>query len=222
MSDATPPAGGYAGPAWLRTGSSSFNAMVSVIRAITAGQASGALVKVLAVHGGGVGAPPSVDVQPMVNQIDGFGQQTPHGKISGLPCFRLQGGGGAVILDPVVGDIGVAVICDRDISTVKATGKISGPGSYRQNDWADGCYFGSFLGGTPTNYVAITPSGINIVTTGTITISATNATLDASGNLMVMGDIVAGNGGADSVTLQHHLHTSAAAGDPTSAPTPGT
>lgn len=38
-------------------------------------------VKVIAVHGGGVGKPPTVDVQIMVNQVDGVGKKTDHGII---------------------------------------------------------------------------------------------------------------------------------------------
>jgi hypothetical protein len=139
------------------------NAIAFLTRQIVAGKAFAALVKVIAVHGGGVGLPPTVDVQPLVNQIDGFGNQTPHGIVYGMPCFRLQGGHGAMILDPAVGDTGEAVICDRDISTVKATRAAAGPGSRRQNSWADGCYFGGFLNDAPTRYVKMDAAGTAVV-----------------------------------------------------------
>ena len=222
MSGALPLSGGYAGQAWFQTSGSQFSALDFLVRQIIAGKAFCGMVQVIAVHGGGIGSPPTVDVQPMVNQIDGLGNQTPHGIIYGLPCFRLQGGLGAVIMDPVAGDKGDAIICDRDISNIKATGAISGPGSWRQHDWADGCYFGSFLGGTPTQYVQITQTGIAIVTTGTLTFQASNATLDSSGNLSVAGEVTAGNGTGDSVTLQHHQHGTGTAAAGTTAPTAGT
>jgi hypothetical protein len=167
-----PTAGGYAGQAWFQTAGSESQALDFLFRQIIAGKAFSGLVAVRTVHGGGVGAPPTVDVQPLINQQDLLGNQVPHGVVFGMPCFRLQSGLGAVILDPVAGDIGMAVICDRDISAVKATGKASPPGSYREQSWSDGCYFGSFLGGAPTQYVQITQSGINIVSNGIISLSA--------------------------------------------------
>lgn len=224
MSDSgiLPTTGGYAGVAWQQTGKTPHSAIDFLARLVIAGKAFVAVVKVIAVHGGGVGMPPTVDVQPMVNQIDGLGNQTPHGIVYGMPCFRLQGGNGAMILDPVVGDVGVAAFCDRDISIVKATQKISGPGSFRQNDWSDGCYLGGFLNGAPTQYGKIDSSGIAIVTPNPVTISAQNMTLDASGNLAVTGDVTAGAGGGDSVTLQHHQHGTGTAAAGTTAPTAGT
>lgn len=160
---ALPTAGGYAGPAWQLTGGKEFSALDFMIRQVIAGKAFAGLVKVISVTGGGVASPPRVSVQPMVNQIDGFGNQTPHGTIYDLPVFRLQGGANAMILDPIEGDIGEAICCDRDISNVKATGKIAGPGTWRQNDWADGCYFGSFLGAAPTQYGWLSDAGIAFV-----------------------------------------------------------
>jgi hypothetical protein len=127
---------------------------------------------------------------------------------------------GAVILDPVVGDIGDAIICDRDISGVKASKQVSPAGSHRQNSWADGCYFGSFLGGTPTQYVHIQPTGIDIVSTGTLTFQSSNATLDSDGNLTVTGNIT-GNPGGGTVDLLHK-HTAPSGGGETSAPIVGT
>lgn len=172
-----PTTGGYAGSAWYFSDSNPFNAIAFLVEQLMAGKAFAAMVLVKSVTGGTAAAsPPRVSVQPMVNQVDGLGNQTPHGIIYNLPCFRLQGGAGAVVLDPVVGDKGMAIICDRDISNVKNTGAISGPGSFRQNDWADGCYFGSFLDSAPTTYVGfgngslslVTPSASVIISNGTI------------------------------------------------------
>ena len=163
---------GYQGVSSPLTFTSPFNAMDEHIRQVIAGKAFSGLVQVVAVHGGGTGGAPTVDVRPMVNQVDGLGNQTPHGIVHGLPCFRLQGGNGAVVLDPAVGDIGQAIICDRDISAVKASGAINGPGSARMNSWSDGCYYGSFLGGAVTNYVQFTFGGVNINTGGTVTITS--------------------------------------------------
>lgn len=165
-----PQGGDYQGQATPYAEPNLVNALDYMIRQVVAEKAFASLVKVLSVTGGGVSAPPPVSVQPMVNQIDGNANQTPHGEIFDIPVFRMQAGNAAVIIDPVVGDIGAAIICDRDISNVKQTGAPAGPGSFNQNDYADGLYFGEFLGGTPENYVQVTQSGMNIVSTGTIAI----------------------------------------------------
>ena len=130
------------------------------------------LVLVIAVHGGGVGSPPTVDVQPMVNQIDGAGNATPHGIVYGIPCFRLQGGNGAAILDPVDGDIGWAGFCDTDTSIVRRILAIANPGSRRRFSLSDGVYFGGCLNGTPSNYVQISSAGIVLKSAVSVTINA--------------------------------------------------
>lgn len=176
MSDSTsqatiPDQNDYQGQADNYQAGNLFNALDKMIRLVVAGKAFCAIVKVLSVSGGGVHAPPRVSVQPMVNQIDGNNNQIPHGEIFDIPVFRLRGGNAAVFIDPEVGDIGVAVVCDRDISNVKATGAISGPGSFRQNDYADGCYFGGFLGEVVDNYIWIKGNNdIEIVSLGTVSI----------------------------------------------------
>lgn len=187
MSATVPTSGGFVGPAWLQTFGSQFNAMSFLTRQIIAGKAFAAMVQVKLVSTTGALAPAGmVSVQPMVNQIDGLGNQVPHGTIYNLPFFRLQGGVNAIILDPVVDDIGLAVICDRDISVVKATGKVSGPGSFRQNDWADGCYFGGFLNGTPENVVQFQGGNINVIATGTIGLfPSADLNIVAGGNVTI-------------------------------------
>lgn len=103
-----------------------------------------------------------VDVLPLVNQIDGYGNATPHGTVYHLSYYRYQGGTGAIIIDPVVGDIGKMVVAERDTSAVKATGMQSNPGSRRMYDRADGTYFGCTQGAAPTQYVAFTGTGVMI------------------------------------------------------------
>lgn len=167
-----PTDGGYPGQAWFQTSGNQFQALDFMIRQVIAGKAWSGLVLVVAVHGGGIDSPSTADVQPMVNQQDVLGNQQPHGVVYGLPCFRYQAGSAAVIVDPVIGDIGHAIICDRDISGVKASRAISPAGSYRQQSWSDGIYYGSVLGSTITDYVKISSGKIDIVSSGTISITA--------------------------------------------------
>jgi hypothetical protein len=137
------------------------------------------LVIVRAVRAG-AGPTGVVDVQPLVHQIDGKGGTTPHGIVHNLPYMRLQGGTSAVIIDPSVGDIGLACIPTNDISKVKTTRQPSPPGSLRRNDHSDGLYIGGFLNATPTQYIKFDSSGITIHTPG-------NILLEAGGDVTIKG-----------------------------------
>jgi hypothetical protein len=112
---------------------------------------------------GGVSPFGFVNVQPLVNQVDGNGLPTPHGIVTGLPYLRLQGGTHAVIIDPQPGDIGIAVFASRDISNVKSTQAQANPGSGRSFDFSDGMYLGGLLNAAPTQYIQFQESGISIV-----------------------------------------------------------
>jgi hypothetical protein len=209
---------GYLGAKDQFTSGSPYNQISFVARQILATVAGAMLVQIKGVtNAGGVAASGFVDVQIMVNQVDGVGNTVPHGVMYHLPYCRLQGGANAVILDPVVGDIGVAVFADRDISSVKATKKVANPGSRRKHSYSDGVYIGACLNGVPVQFISFSTTGISIDTPNAITLSAANVVLDSSGNLAVTGAVVAGVGGADQVGLQTHRHGVGAV-----APTPGT
>lgn len=144
------------------------------------------LVVVKAVrNAGGVTPVGTVDVQPMVHQINGDGQVTPHAVIYGVPYMRLQGGANAIILDPQVGDIGVAVFAMRDISVVKASKAPGAPGSGRTYDYADGLYFGGFLNGTPEQYIRYFTGGIELISPTKIRLQAPTVEIDASSEFTV-------------------------------------
>lgn len=105
----------------------------------------------------------TVDVLPLVKQIDGYNNVFDHETVYGLTYFRYQGGTSAVIMDPVVGDRGLAIVSDRDISVVKQTRDPSPPGSRRRFNLADSIYFGVILSGeAPTQYVRFHGTGIDI------------------------------------------------------------
>lgn len=151
----------WAGLASLFDGNSDHAVMQFIARTVAGELATAMLVQVKAVDAGGGALGPigRVDVQPMVAQIDGRGQGTDHGTIHNLPYFRLQGGANAVIIDPAVGDIGLAVFASHDISTVKNTKAPGLPGSRRRFDWSDGLYFGSFLRDAPERYIRFDSAG---------------------------------------------------------------
>ncbi len=172
---------GYAGLAQAGQGDSEFGALQFLISQALNRVSTATLVKVVSVtNSGGLSPVGFVDVQPLVNQLDGAGNAVPHGVLHRLPYFRLQGGADAVILDPKVGDIGMAAFASRDISLVKTSKAQNNPGSWRSHDMADGMYFGGLLNGTPVQYVQFTAGGINVVSPSKVTVSAPDIELNAS------------------------------------------
>lgn len=105
---------------------------------------------------GEVSAVGTMSCTPLVNMLDGIGKSFKHGSVNKIIYCRLQGGKNAVILDPKVGDIGLVVFCDRDISAVKQAKKQANPGSGRRNDFADGVWVMTVLADAPETYVRFT------------------------------------------------------------------
>ena len=173
------------------------------------------LVKVLAVtNSGGITPSGTVDVQPLLTLLSGNRTATAHAPLYKLPYFRLQGGVNAIILDPEVGDIGMAGFCSRDISAVKKTKGLANPGSLRQYDFADGLYFGGMLNGVPTQYIAFAQGGITVQTPNALNITATQGitlngvTIDQNGNVATSGAVT-----SQGTVLHTHVHTDPQGGD---------
>lgn len=212
---------GQQGP---NSSTSDYNVQAFIVHSILARCRTFLVVEVMAVsNDGGVAAVGTVDVRPLVNMVDGNGNATPHETIFGLPYARVQGGANAIILDPKVGDFGVAGICDRDISSVKSEKKRSNPGSTRSFSLADGVYLFGVLNGVPEQYVRFSSSGIEIKSATEVTIVAPTVKVD--GNLRVTGNVT-GDGGAiftgDVIgagkSLPGHIHSGVQTGGGNSGP----
>jgi len=176
---------GYSGYQQTNSASNDRNSQTFFVWSILSRVRTIMTVQVMGVtNDGGISPVGFVDIMPLVNQIDGSGNAVPHEIIYQCPYSRLQGGGNAIILDPQVGDIGIAGFADRDISSVTANKGQANPGSRRMFDMADGIYIGGMLNGTPTQYVQFNSGGINIVSPGNIDLQATgNINLQAGGNI---------------------------------------
>lgn len=169
---------GYQDPA---SAASEFNALTFLAGSLINRIATTTLVKVMGVtNSGGLAAVGYVDILPLVNQLDGAGVSIKHGTIYKCPYFRLQGGSNAVILDPKVGDIGIALFADRDISSVSATKAQANPGSGRRFDMADGLYIGGVLNGTPNQYIQFNDSGISINSPQSVKLIAPDVQISAT------------------------------------------
>ncbi|WP_273761525.1 hypothetical protein [Aeromonas hydrophila] len=133
-----------------------------------------------------------VDVLPLVTQRDHTGAMINNSPVYNVPVFRLQRGTSAVIMDPVVGDIGAILVCDKDNSGARANRKPSLPGTDRSHSKSDALYIGGFLNGNPTEYAQFTGTGINIKSPGTVNINGLKILPDGKLQL-VDGSIVDGH-----------------------------
>lgn len=223
-------------------GAAEFNAIEFVVRNMLAGVSTLTLVQVVSSTNAGEVTPPGfVDIQPLVNLIDGAGKAIKHGIIYRCPVFRMQGGNNAVILDPVAGDIGIAVFADRDITSVIANKELpadkrqSNPGSFRRFSMADALYFGGVCNGLATQYVRFSAAGITIksptevvldaprvhITAPLLDITATTAmtittpALTVNGPALFTGDVTAAG-----KSVSTHYHIAPGGGGATGVPQP--
>lgn len=176
-----------------------------------------------------------VDVLPLVTQVDAFGNAVQPTPLYHLPYRRVQGGRAALIIDPVVGDIGLAVFAKRDSSnvTVGQTDPIK-PASFRTFNQADGFYLGGFLNQTPEVFLELTQDSKAVLTAPlSVTVNTATADINAdtacninapvtniNGKLNVSGGISGGAGAtmsggitntggnitSNGITLETHKH----------------
>jgi hypothetical protein len=192
---------GFRGFQEPETASAHFNAQSFLVKSMLSRVRTAMLVQVQAVtNAGGLSPVGSVNILPLVNQIDGAGNVMSHSTIFACPYMRVQGGTNAIILDPQVGDIGIAVFADRDISSVTANKGQANPGSRRQHDMADGLYVGGVLNGVPTAYLQFSSGGITLTSPTAVTINA--PTIILNGNVVSTGTLM-NNGHAVGSTHEH-------------------
>lgn len=177
------------GVARYNAGNSEFNALSFLIQQAIREQVNTCIpVKVEACSGG------YVDVLPLVTGISGKGEAIQPTTLYHLPYMRYHAGIAAVILDPIPGDIGLAVFAGKDCSNVKVgTTEPQQPASFRENTMANGFYIGGFLNKAPSVSIELTQGGaVNIVAPGGVSIA---------GSVTVSGDVV-----ASGKSLVNHTH----------------
>lgn len=145
-----------------------------------------------------------VDVLPLVTYVDGKGQAVQPVTHYNVPYSRIQGGIAAIIIDPVVGDIGLVCFASKDSSNVRAgTTEPQQPASFRRFSPSDGFYIGGFLNQTPKIYVELTQDKVcNIIAEGGVNIKG-NVTVE--GTITSTGDIQ-GNGHSLTNHYHHGVH----------------
>lgn len=166
------------------------------------------LVRVIAVDE----AKKEIDVIPIVAKPDSEGQRIEPAPIYGIKYIEWQYGTNAIIATPVVNDIGLLVVCTKDISSIDS-GLV---GSYRRYNLADGIYFGGLCGfnATPTQFIKFDENGIEVTSPTELTVNAPimtvnaetsatvmtgEATVTATGNVAISGSNVSITGSAVSI-----------------------
>ena len=176
--------------------SSDLNRMEFLIKVLQRDMSTAIPVIITAVQAGDTNAAGYVDARPLVAQLDAWGNALPMATLHHLPYFRLQAGRAGIVLDPVPGDIGLAVFAQSDCSNLKqgATQTVQ-PGSWRKFDQADGFYVGGFLNKSVDTFVRLAQDGsITIKAPGNVTIDAPTVTYT--------GDIICGG-----FSYLGHTHT---------------
>lgn len=183
------------------TAGSEYNALQFMIKNAMRGISTAIPVQVQAVNG------LFVDVLPLVSSVDGYGQAVEPTTLFHLPVFRYHAGVGAVILDPVVGDKGLAVFAQADSSNVQeGTATPQQPGSFRRHSMSDGFYIGGFHNAAPSVYVEIKQDGeVVIVAPNKLTVTSPTATF--SGNVIMAGNLsVTGDASISGISFAGHVH----------------
>ena len=141
-----------------------------------------------------------VTVQPLIQDATTDDTVLAQSPIYNVPFLRIQGGVSAVIIDPAINDIGVAIFAQRDITTQKATLQQGPAATGRTYSTGDAIYMGGFLNAAATQYVQFLPgaAGINITSPG-------NIALNAGGNISITA------GGAITSTSSGNTTVNAAA-----------
>lgn len=184
------------------TAGSSYNSLQFMVQQAIRNQVHTAIpVQVQAVDG------LFVDVLPLVSNVDGFGETVEPTTIYHLPVFRYHAGVAAFIVDPVVGDIGLAVFAQSDSSNVQeGTSTPQQPGSFRRFSQSDGFYFGGFHKSAPSVFIEVKQdSTIQIVAPTSVTV--TSPQVDFSGNVSMSGNVnVTGDATIGGISFLSHVH----------------
>lgn len=153
-----------------------------------------------------------VDLEGLLYTVNANGESlNDGGRYFSIPYLRLQRGVSAVVMNPVVGDVGLMVCCDRDITGIKDNKTASVPTSNRLHSAADGIYLTSIacLSTTPSQYIEFSDDKITIVAPHGLHVDGditTNGTITAS------GDVIGGG-----ISLDNHIHGGVASGGSTTS-----
>jgi hypothetical protein len=162
------------------------------------------LVKVNDVKPGGVGPVGFLSATDLIQQTDGNNDGIANEPMENMPYFRLQGGANAIVIDPKPGDIGIALFARRDITVAKQNKSEGPPPSLRTHDVSDGLYIGGILNGAPSQWIRFLDSGVNITSTGPLSVDAT--VLQVNCPIISTGDITDKTNSMQAMREQYNTH----------------
>lgn len=148
-----------------------------------------------------INADGTVDLLPLVMQQDTAGNPIENAALYNIPVWRLQAGESAIKMSPIVGDIGIIAVCDKDITQVKASKGQSSPPTNRRHSKSDAVYLGGvgMLNSEPTQYIEfIDGQPINVVAPNGFHVQGA---ITSSSSITAAGEVT-GNG----IQLSTHLH----------------
>lgn len=152
-----------------------------------------------------------VQCLPLVMPRDAQNNSIQTVSIPRLPFYRMYAGRAAIVCDPVVGDVGLAVFAQQDSSRVKkGTSEPQSAGSFRCFDMSDGFYLGGFYNGNgDTNIIFDQQGNITInaptaqtINTETATVNSKTSTINAEQKVTVNSPLSEFTG---DVTIQKSL-----------------
>lgn len=139
----------------------------------------------------------TVDVTPLVSQLSANKDALEHSIIYDLPYINLQASLATLIITPVVGDMGLCIYAQNDVSGVQASKDSAPPTSLRTFDYSDGCFIGmiSAIAPNPITYIELKDEQIKLLVgnsvitlvDGKITLDSTTVEINAS-NLNINAD----------------------------------
>ena len=128
-----------------------------------------------------------VDIQLMIEQTNGQKKGNETAIVCNVPYVRIQGGTNAVIIDPEINDLGVAIFASRDITNFKEARRQTPPATWRKFSISDAIYIGGIRNQKPVQYIHFRNDGIEIyspkrvhITTPTVLIDSDNTTINTS------------------------------------------
>jgi len=105
---------------------------------------------VVAFHGN------TIDVRPMLTEIDGNGNQIEQSILYGIPILQIQGGTSGLKIEYKENDIVLCAFCDKDIQSLVRSKKTSAPTTDLITPLNSGICIGAVLFNEATIYIEIT------------------------------------------------------------------
>lgn len=131
------------------------------------------LVKVVAVYP----AKNKIDVIPIVKNANVENNPIEESVIYGIRYLEWQYGLNGIMAVPEVGDIGLIVVCKKDVSEAEK-GLVA---SFRKYCLADGIYIGGIKGlnQAPTQFIKFDSNGITVTSPAAVTVNSKSASINA-------------------------------------------